>query len=258
MRRFRLISVALGAAAATAAAFIAATASATSPERRRRSAAARCTIGMVAPITGPPASIGQRAAALGAVLRRAVERRTSNGQLKLDRQGDTQLESVAPASTVAQQVRVRHEHRRRDRAGRKPGGRSRPRPTPEARGTRVRLGSATRRRPDEREGVTPAFFFRVVPNDDVQGPTDAAFMMSKLNVKKVVRDHRRPGGVLDRARRHRRRRGSGRAASRSTASRSARSRPTSPPSWRRSTPARTSSSSLPAQLAGGAAPSRSS
>jgi branched-chain amino acid transport system substrate-binding protein len=36
----------------------------------------------------------------------------------------------------------------------------------------------------QREG-TPAFF-RVVPADNVQGPTDAAYMVNKLHVKKVV------------------------------------------------------------------------
>ena len=36
----------------------------------------------------------------------------------------------------------------------------------------------------KREG-TPAFF-RVIPADNVQGPTDAAYMVNSLKVKKVV------------------------------------------------------------------------
>ena len=48
--------------------------------------------------------------------------------------------------------------------------------------------SATRTsltKPDPKLEATSAFF-RVVPGDYVQGPTDAKYMMSKLNVKKVV------------------------------------------------------------------------
>ena len=42
--------------------------------------------------------------------------------------------------------------------------------------------------------ATPAFF-RVVPDDDIQGPTDANFMIDKLNAKNVVA-LRLPGAVL--------------------------------------------------------------
>ena len=54
-------------------------------------------------------------------------------------------------------------------------------------------------------GSLKGYFFRVVPNDGVQGPTDAAYMMTHLGVTQGLErdDRRRPGVVLDRARRHR-------------------------------------------------------
>ena len=46
------------------------------------------------------------------------------------------------------------------------------------------------------------FFFRTVPNDDIQGPTVANYMRLKLKVQKRLH-HRRPGDLLAGARRQR-------------------------------------------------------
>jgi branched-chain amino acid transport system substrate-binding protein len=134
------------------------------------------TLGMMAPITGAAASIG------GDQLHWAqffATQWNKTHKLKLAIvQGDTQLDP-AKASVVAQQF-----------ASNKkivgvigPAGSQEviaTSPVLKRAGLAFMTGSATR--VDLTDGHLKGYFFRAVPNDDVQGPTDAAFMMSKLGV----------------------------------------------------------------------------
>jgi branched-chain amino acid transport system substrate-binding protein len=169
-------SATVAAVVALCAAVVAAGASA----RDTKTAASACTgtvsIGMMAPITGPAASIG------GDQLHWAqffAAQWNKSHKLKLAIvQGDTQLDP-AKASVVAQQFA----------SNKKVVGVIGPAgsqeviataPVLKRAGLAFMTGSATR--VDLTDGHLKGFFFRAVPNDDVQGPTDAAFMMSKLGV----------------------------------------------------------------------------
>jgi len=147
----------------------------------QQTASAACTgtvtIGMLAPITGPAASIG------GDQLHWAqffVDRWNKGHKLKLKLvQGDTQLDP-AKASTVSQQF-----------ASNKsivgvigPAGSQEviaTSPILKRAGLAFVSGSATR--VDLASAKNRGYFFRVVPHDGVQGPTVANYMMSKLGVK---------------------------------------------------------------------------
>jgi branched-chain amino acid transport system substrate-binding protein len=169
-------SATVAAVVALCAAVVAAGASA----RDTKTAASACTgtvsIGMMAPITGPAASIG------GDQLHWAqffAAQWNKSHKLKLAIvQGDTQLDP-AKASVVAQQFA----------SNKKVVGVIGPAgsqeviataPVLKRAGLAFMTGSATR--VDLTDGHLKGYFFRTVPNDDVQGPTDAAFMMSKLGV----------------------------------------------------------------------------
>jgi branched-chain amino acid transport system substrate-binding protein len=169
-------SATVAAVVALCAAVVAAGASA----RDAKTAASACTgtvsIGMMAPITGPAASIG------GDQLHWAqffAAQWNKSHKLKLAIvQGDTQLDP-AKASVVAQQFA----------SNKKVVGVIGPAgsqeviataPVLKRAGLAFMTGSATR--VDLTDGHLKGYFFRTVPNDDVQGPTDAAFMMSKLGV----------------------------------------------------------------------------
>ncbi len=145
-----------------------------------RQAASACsgtvTLGMMAPITGPAASIG------GDQLHWAQFYATQwnkTHKLKLAIvQGDTQLDP-SKASVVAQQFV----------SNKKIVGVIGPAGSQEVIATSPVLkraglafvsGSATK--VSLTDGSLKGYFFRVVPNDGVQGPTDAAFMQSKLGV----------------------------------------------------------------------------
>jgi branched-chain amino acid transport system substrate-binding protein len=149
----------------------------------RQTASAVCsggtvTIGMLAPITGPAASIG------GDQLHWAqfyVDRWNKGHKLKINLvQGDTQLDP-AKASTVAQSFASNS-----DIVGViGPAGSDEviaTAPILKRAGLAFMSGSATR--VSLSNGKFRGYFFRVVPNDSVQGPSDVAFMMSKLGVKK--------------------------------------------------------------------------
>ncbi len=143
-------------------------------------AAAACaaTIGVMAPITGPAASIGEEQLNWAKL---AVDRyNDANGTEFTILEGDTQLDP-AQASTIAQQFVSTDDLL----------GVVGPAGSQEVQAvgpifTEANLGfvSMSATRTDLTNGDLPTFF-RVVPKDDVQGPTDANFMISKLGAKKV-------------------------------------------------------------------------
>jgi len=169
----------VGAVAVLAA--IAATVAATSAVAKPAAKAAGCgtvQIGMLAPITGAAGSIGSDQlhwALYGAT----VWNKTHSTKIKIV-QGDTQLDP-SKASTVAQQF-----------ASNKsimgvigPAGSDEVEAvaaTLKKAGLAFASGSATR--VSLTSGKWKGYFFRDVPNDAVQGPTDAAYMVEKLGVKK--------------------------------------------------------------------------
>jgi len=134
-------------------------------------------IGMLAPITGPASSIGSDQLHWAQFY---VSNWNKAHKLKLKLvQGDTQLDP-SKASTVAQSF-----------ASNKsimgvigPAGSDEVQATApilKKAGLAFASGSATR--VSLTSGQWKGFFFRNVPNDGVQGPTDAAYMTSKLGVK---------------------------------------------------------------------------
>ncbi len=144
-----------------------------------QAASCKGSVGVMGPFTGDAASIGQEQLnwAKFAVDRFNTDNKTSYAMVE----GDTQLDP-AQASTVAQQflsndaiVGV---------VG--PAGSQ----EVEAVGpiyTRANLGfvSGSATKTELTDGSRPTFF-RVVPRDDVQGPTDAKYMIDNLKVKKVM------------------------------------------------------------------------
>ncbi|HEY7207957.1 MAG TPA: branched-chain amino acid ABC transporter substrate-binding protein [Gaiellaceae bacterium] len=180
MRRIWLAGVA---AAMVACAVVAAAAARPDAVATASTSQAACgktvTIGMLAPITGPAASIG------GDQLHWAqffVQQWNANKKnkpkLKLV-QGDTQLDP-SKASVIAQQF-----------ASNKsmmgvigPAGSDEviaAAPILKRAGLAFVTGSATR--VSLTNGSLRGYFFRVVPNDGVQGPTAANYMLKKLGVK---------------------------------------------------------------------------
>jgi branched-chain amino acid transport system substrate-binding protein len=146
------------------------------------------SIGMLAPITGPAGSIGSDQLHWAQYFI-STYNASNTPKLKLV-QGDTQLDP-AKASTVAQQF-----------ASNKsivgvigPAGSDEVEaaaPILKKAGLAFASGSATR--VSLSDGKLGGFFFRDVPNDGVQGPTDADYMASKLGVGSgdtvlVVDDH---------------------------------------------------------------------
>jgi branched-chain amino acid transport system substrate-binding protein len=147
------------------------------------SSAASCSkpvsIGMMAPITGPVASIGDDQLHWAQY---AVSTWNANKKNKVKVklvQGDTQLQASL-ASTVAQQFASNASilgvvgpagSDEVQAAG----------PILKKAGLAFASGSATR--VSLTDGTFKGFFFRDVPNDGVQGPTDANFMLDKLGVK---------------------------------------------------------------------------
>jgi branched-chain amino acid transport system substrate-binding protein len=133
-------------------------------------------IGMLAPITGPAASIGDDQLHW-AQFYVAQWNKTHKLKIKLT-QGDTQLDP-SKASTVAQQFAS---------SGSMvgvigPAGSDEVQaaaPILKKAGLAFISGSATR--VSLTDGTLKGFFSRVVPNDGVQGPTAASYMQSKLGV----------------------------------------------------------------------------
>jgi branched-chain amino acid transport system substrate-binding protein len=138
------------------------------------------SIGMLAPITGPAGSIGSDQLHWAQFFVSQWNADSSNSpQLKIV-QGDTQLDP-AKASTIAQQF-----------ASNKsivgvigPAGSDEVEAAgPILKKAGLAFGSGSATRVSLTGGKWKGYFFRDVPNDGVQGPTDADYMMSTLGVKK--------------------------------------------------------------------------
>jgi branched-chain amino acid transport system substrate-binding protein len=134
------------------------------------------TLGMLAPITGPAGSIGSDQLHWAQYFV-STYNASNTPKLKLV-QGDTQLDP-AKASTVAQQFASNNSIV--GVIG--PAGSDEVEaaaPILKKAGLAFASGSATR--VSLTDGKLKGFFFRDVPNDSVQGPTDADYMASKLGV----------------------------------------------------------------------------
>jgi branched-chain amino acid transport system substrate-binding protein len=175
----RLGLVATVAVGATLAIVAAAAARPASPAAATASCSKPVQIGMMAPITGPVSSIGddQLHWALFAVSRWNANK-ANKVKLKIV-QGDTQLQASL-ASTVAQSFASNSSilgvigpagSDEVQAAG----------PILKKAGLAFASGSATR--VSLTGGSFKGYFFRDVPNDGVQGPTDANYMVSNLGVK---------------------------------------------------------------------------
>jgi branched-chain amino acid transport system substrate-binding protein len=179
LRRVSLIASAAGAAAL---AIVASAVARPAAQASASAAAVSCkkgvSIGMLAPITGPAGSIGADQLHWAQFYFSQWNKRKGVTKIKLV-QGDTQLDP-AKASTVSQSFA----------SNKAILGVIGPAGSDEVEATRKILkkaglvfasGSATR--VSLTNGQYRGFFFRDVPNDGVQGPTAAAYMMSKLGVK---------------------------------------------------------------------------
>jgi branched-chain amino acid transport system substrate-binding protein len=154
----------------------------TASAKSTRTAVRHCgtvTIGMSAPITGPAASIGDDQLHWAQFFVAQWNKNPKNlFKLKLV-QGDDQLDP-AKASTVAQQF----ASNKSIVAVIGPAGSQQviaASPIYKRAGLVITSGSATK--VSLTDGHLRGVFFRVVPNDGVQGPTDADYMMTHLGVK---------------------------------------------------------------------------
>jgi branched-chain amino acid transport system substrate-binding protein len=138
------------------------------------------SIGMMAPITGPAGSIGSDQLHWAQFFVSQWNADSSNSPKLKIVQGDTQLDP-AKASTVAQQFASNKSivgvigpagSDEVEAAG----------PILKKAGLVFSSGSATR--VSLTAGKWKGYFYRNVPNDGVQGPTDADYMMSELGVSK--------------------------------------------------------------------------
>src|SRR5258708_7461711 len=133
------------------------------------------TIGMLAPITGPAASIGSDQLHWAQFYITQWNKVKGHVKLKLA-QGDTQLDP-SKASTVAQSFASNSAIM----AVIGPAGSDEVQavaPILKKAGLAFTSGSATR--VSLTDGTLKGSFFRVVPNDGVQGPTAASYMTSTL------------------------------------------------------------------------------
>ena len=173
MNRFLLVVAAALAAAAAA--------NASTSSREAATAAPSCknpTIGIMGPFTGPVASVGLDQLHWAQFALAAYNRANPKHKVKLV-QGDSQLDP-SKASVVAQQFAS-------TRAMLAMVGPSGSQEVIAASPILNRAGfgyvSSSATRVDLTDGHLRGFFYRVVPNDGVQGPTDATFAMAKLGVK---------------------------------------------------------------------------
>jgi branched-chain amino acid transport system substrate-binding protein len=174
----RFVSLAVVAALASLAVVASAVAKPASPAAATASCKSGVSIGMLAPITGPAGSIGSDQLHWAQFF--VSQWNKVKGHVKLNLvQGDTQLDP-AKASTVAQQFA----------SNGKIMGVIGPAGSDEViavaknlrkAGLAFASGSATR--VSLTNGSQRGFFFRDVPNDNVQGPTAVNYMFSKLGVK---------------------------------------------------------------------------
>ena len=138
------------------------------------------SIGVAAPITGPAASLGQQQLSWARFFVSRYNRGHKN-KLRIV-QGDTQLPNTAEAIKVAEQFAstgsilgvVGPAGSQEVVASTTPLS---------SKGLAFVSGSATRT--SLTDGSRRGFFFRVVPNDDVQGPTVANYITAKLKFTRV-------------------------------------------------------------------------
>lgn len=137
------------------------------------------SIGLMAPITGGAASIGGEQLNFAKL---AVEKfNAANGSNYNLVQGDTQLDP-GQASTIAQQFASNNKIV----AVVGPAGSQEVEAVgPAFKDANLAFVSASATKTSLTEGSYPTFF-RVIPTDAVQGPTDADYMVDQLGAKKVV------------------------------------------------------------------------
>jgi branched-chain amino acid transport system substrate-binding protein len=176
--KFRRVGLVVLATATAAAALVA---SAAATPASQASATASCNtvqIGMLAPITGPAAPIGADQFHWALYFFKQWNKNKKHIKIKLA-QGDTQLDP-SKASTLAQQFASSSAIM--GVIG--PAGSDEVQavaPILTKAGLAFASGSATR--VSLTNGSFKGYFSRDVPNDGVQGPTDANYMMSSLGVK---------------------------------------------------------------------------
>lgn len=174
VRKFGLIAI-----AATAVVLAIVSAAAARPAAHAAAAAASCSnvqIGMTAPITGPAGSIGSDQLHW-AQFYFTQWNKTHKLKIKLDQFDDqidpakaaTGAQSFASNSKIVGVIGPAGSDQVQAAA-----------PILKKAGLAFASGSATR--VSLTSGTWKGYFFRDVPNDGVQGPTDAAYMLSKLGV----------------------------------------------------------------------------
>ena len=178
----KAITVAIGGAFASVALVLAATATSAAKTAAAAPSGVSCSnpiqIGMEGPFTGPAASIGDDQLHWAEFF--ATQWNKSHPVKINIVQGDTQL-NPAIASTVSQSFASNSSIV--GVIG--PAGSQEvtaAAPILKKAGLAFVSGSATN--PALTNGSLKGYFFRVVPNDSVQGPTDADYMMKKLGVTK--------------------------------------------------------------------------
>jgi branched-chain amino acid transport system substrate-binding protein len=190
MLRKRGVVAALLAAVAATAATVAATATAmtnapatqVSADRALVGCRSGATIGLLAPITGPAASLGQPQRNWA---RFFVSRwNASHKKFKITmREGDTQLPNVAEATKAAQTLAS--NSRLLGVVG-PAGSQEVVATTPILKGAGLAYVSGSATRTTLTDGSRSGFFFRVVPPDAVQGPTVARYIVNTLKLRNVL------------------------------------------------------------------------
>jgi len=179
---FRRVGVIAGVATLATLAIVAAASARPAAHHSTSAATASCSkgvqIGMLAPITGPAGSIGSDQLHWAQFFVQQWNKAKNKPTLKLV-QGDTQLDP-SKASTVAQSFASNASIM--GVIG--PAGSDEVQavaPILQKAGLAFASGSATR--VSLTSGQYKSYFFRDVPNDGVQGPTDANYMSKTLGVK---------------------------------------------------------------------------
>ena len=174
----RIGSIAVLAAAAALAVVSAAVARPTADASALAACKSGVTVGMLAPITGPAASIGGDQLHWAQFYFTQWNKVKGHVKIKLV-QGDTQLDP-AKASTVAQSF----ASNAKIMGVIGPAGSDEVQATaPILRKAGLAFASGSATRVSLTNGSQKGYFFRDVPNDGVQGPTAASFMFEKLGVK---------------------------------------------------------------------------
>jgi branched-chain amino acid transport system substrate-binding protein len=187
-RRLGLAALAASALVATvvaAAAFARPQASSPAAAKRAAAATIACgrtrTIGIAAPLTGPAASLGQQQLSWA---RYFVARYNAAHRNKLRLvQGDTRLPDTAAATRIAQDFASNAQMLATIGPA---GSQEVVVSTAPLRGGGIGFVSASASRTSLTDGSRRGYFFRVVPNDDVQGPRVANHIRRVLRATRVV------------------------------------------------------------------------